>query len=110
MPLDPRYPLARIADMLEDSQASLMLTNHRNLPLARELAADRLLSVLNLDELESSVAMMTWVFRFLRIHLPIFCIPPARPGIPREFITVTEASYTTLVTVPMPSTLAPTIA
>ena len=56
VPLDPTYPLARIADMLEDSQASLMLTNHRNLPLARELAADRLLSVLNLDELESSVA------------------------------------------------------
>ena len=41
VPLDSSYPQARIKYMLEDSQAALIVTNTRNLSLARELAQNR---------------------------------------------------------------------
>ena len=37
VPLDPSYPKDRLAHILEDSQASALLTNTRNIALAREL-------------------------------------------------------------------------
>jgi amino acid adenylation domain-containing protein len=53
VPLDPLYPHARLTYILEDSQAGLIVTNTRNLTLARELAYERL-QVVNVDEIASS--------------------------------------------------------
>ncbi|MFQ5853349.1 MAG: amino acid adenylation domain-containing protein, partial [Candidatus Binatia bacterium] len=39
--LDPSFPKARIASMLEDSQAGLVVTSRQNVSLARELASSR---------------------------------------------------------------------
>ncbi|HEX9142910.1 MAG TPA: non-ribosomal peptide synthetase, partial [Candidatus Binatia bacterium] len=51
VPLDPAYPSTRIAYMLQDSQATLIVTNSKNLALGRELAGNA--SLLNIDELDS---------------------------------------------------------
>ncbi len=53
VPLDPLYPRARLAYILEDSQAGVVLTNTRNLPLAHELAHVGL-QVINVDEIDSN--------------------------------------------------------
>jgi amino acid adenylation domain-containing protein len=41
VPVDPSHACARAACMLEDSQASLIVTNERNLPLAQKLSAGK---------------------------------------------------------------------
>jgi amino acid adenylation domain-containing protein len=41
VPVDPGHARARAACMLEDSQASLIVTNERNLPLAQELSTGK---------------------------------------------------------------------
>jgi amino acid adenylation domain-containing protein len=48
VPLDPSYPKHRLAHILEDSQASALLTNTRNVALAGELAG-RELPLINID-------------------------------------------------------------
>ncbi len=53
VPLDTSYPRASLAYILEDTGASVVLTNTRNLSLARELARDGL-QFINLDGLDSS--------------------------------------------------------
>jgi len=53
--LDPSFPPERIAFMLEDSQARLIVTNNRNLPLANELTQNTL-QMLNIEELGSSLS------------------------------------------------------
>jgi amino acid adenylation domain-containing protein len=50
VPLDPSYPAARTTYILEDSESCLILTDHRNLALARQLAGSRC-RVLNIEEL-----------------------------------------------------------
>jgi len=55
VPLDPSFPQARIAHMLQDSQAGLVVTNSKNLSLAREFAKDAR-QLLNIDELDSSLS------------------------------------------------------
>jgi amino acid adenylation domain-containing protein len=63
VPLDPSYPPARLAYLLEDSQAAVLVTNTRNLLLARELAKTECQQLLNIDELEapSSIkALIPW--------------------------------------------------
>ncbi|MBA2448197.1 MAG: non-ribosomal peptide synthetase [Chloroflexi bacterium] len=55
VPLDYSAPRARLAYILEDSQASLLVTNNQNLSAAEELAHDRL-PLLNLDELEPDLS------------------------------------------------------
>ena len=55
VPLDAAYPRTRLEYMLEDSQTGLLVTNNRNLGLARELATNKLLSVLNIDELHAGL-------------------------------------------------------
>ena len=50
VPLDPSYPPARNRFMLEDSQAGLIVTNDRNLALARELCDG--IELVNVDELQ----------------------------------------------------------
>jgi len=53
VPLDPSHPDARTSYILEDTQAGLIVTNSRNLPLARRLARGTA-HLINLDELDSS--------------------------------------------------------
>jgi len=55
VPLDPSLPRARLAYILADSQAALLITNTRNLSLAREVTRDGLPSI-NLDELDPTLS------------------------------------------------------
>jgi amino acid adenylation domain-containing protein len=48
VPLDPSYPKNRLAHILEDSQASALLTNTRNVALAGELSGNEL-PLINID-------------------------------------------------------------
>jgi amino acid adenylation domain-containing protein len=52
VPLDPGHPPERVTSLLKDSQASLVLTNSRNLLLAKELTKS-LCGCLNVDELDA---------------------------------------------------------
>ena len=54
VPLDPAYPRERTTYMLEDAQAPLIVTDHRHLALARELAQPAR-DVMNIDALDSKV-------------------------------------------------------
>ncbi|MEK8020608.1 MAG: amino acid adenylation domain-containing protein [Candidatus Parabeggiatoa sp.] len=49
VPLDPNYPYERLAYILRDSQASVVLTNSQNLSLAQTLTNNNLL-LINLDD------------------------------------------------------------
>jgi len=51
LPLDPSYPRPRIAYMLEDAQAGIILTDSRHLALAHELAQGNR-DVINVDDLD----------------------------------------------------------
>lgn len=55
VPLDPAHPIPRLQYMLEDSGAALIVSNRRNLILAKELA-DRKRSVINIDEIEATAS------------------------------------------------------
>ncbi|HEY2986331.1 MAG TPA: non-ribosomal peptide synthetase [Candidatus Binatia bacterium] len=52
--LDPAFPHARAAEMLEDSQAKLLLTNTKHLSQSRQLAKAQ--QVLNCDDVDAGVA------------------------------------------------------
>ncbi|HVS20947.1 MAG TPA: amino acid adenylation domain-containing protein, partial [Pyrinomonadaceae bacterium] len=52
VPLDPSYPVERLSQLLGDSQATAIVTNEKNLELARRLTG---VVVLNVDALDSSV-------------------------------------------------------
>ena len=54
VPLDPRYPPARLTYMLEDSQARLIVTHTQHLPLTKAIGRYGL-GVLNLDELDAEL-------------------------------------------------------
>jgi len=54
--LDPSFPKARSAFLLEDSQAGLLITDSKNLFLAREIANDRC-RLVNIDELDSGFSV-----------------------------------------------------
>lgn len=49
VPLDPLFPMVRNADVLADSEPSVIVTNTENLPLARTLARGKL-ALINVDE------------------------------------------------------------
>ena len=51
VPLDPSCPYARTSFMLDDAQPGLIVTNNRNLSLAKQLARNRC-QLINVDELE----------------------------------------------------------
>jgi amino acid adenylation domain-containing protein len=53
VPLDPSYPAERLAYILQHSQAGALVTNNKNLALARELAANAL-TLINIDSLDSA--------------------------------------------------------
>ena len=54
IPLDPHYPAQRLAYMLEDSQASLIVTSDTQAGLAQKLAGNRL-HLINIDRLDAGV-------------------------------------------------------
>jgi len=54
VPLDPAFPRARLAYMLEDSQAELVVTNSRNLSLAKASGQSGC-QVMNVDELDAGL-------------------------------------------------------
>ena len=56
MSLDLPDPQPRMASMLEDSQAKLLLTNTKHLSLARQLAQGGVQQVLNCDDVDANVA------------------------------------------------------
>src|SRR5262245_32279706 len=51
VPLDCYYPQARLASVLQDSQPTLIITNNRNLSLARQLVPEAF-RITNIDEIE----------------------------------------------------------
>jgi amino acid adenylation domain-containing protein len=51
VPLDPAYPVERLAHILKDSQAGALVTNNRNLATARELCCNGL-RLINIDGVE----------------------------------------------------------
>src|SRR5919112_5877494 len=55
VPLDPSFPYARNAYILEDSQAGLILTNNENRSLAESLSEHRH-SLTNIDEIEARLS------------------------------------------------------
>jgi amino acid adenylation domain-containing protein len=55
VPIDPSYPPARTAYVLEDSQAALILAGTSSLSLARELAGNER-HVLNIDEISAGLS------------------------------------------------------
>ena len=55
VPLDPSYPRARIAYMLEDSQAALIVTNNRQLASAKAVAKNSR-QLLDIDTLDSNLS------------------------------------------------------
>jgi amino acid adenylation domain-containing protein len=55
VPLDPSYPLARTAYILEHAQARLLVTDTPNLPLAKTLARDGC-GVLDMEEIDAALS------------------------------------------------------
>ncbi|HKG80216.1 MAG TPA: amino acid adenylation domain-containing protein, partial [Pyrinomonadaceae bacterium] len=56
VPADPQNPVDRLHLLLADSQAPAIVTNTKNLSLAKELAQDRL-PVINVDEIDRSLSV-----------------------------------------------------
>ena len=54
VPLDPSFPYARNAYILEDSQAGLIITNHKSHSLADSLSENRH-SLINIDEIDATL-------------------------------------------------------
>ena len=59
VPLDPHHPRERLAQIVEHSQATALLTNNRNLGVARELANNGL-HLINIDDLNSAAAPLAF--------------------------------------------------
>ncbi|MBW4476879.1 MAG: AMP-binding protein [Tolypothrix brevis GSE-NOS-MK-07-07A] len=55
VPIDPSTPHTRLTYIVEDSEAVLIVTNNKNLALARELAQNQC-QVLNLDDIDFSLS------------------------------------------------------
>jgi amino acid adenylation domain-containing protein len=85
VPLDLSYPQARTAYMLEDSQAKLIVTDSRNVPLAEQLARDRL-QVMNLDELDPNLAAENLDVRVSPDHLAYLIYTSGSTGQPKGVV------------------------
>lgn len=55
VPLDPLYPFARNTYMLSDSQAQLIVTDNKNLDIARKLTGNSL-RIINIDGIDPSLS------------------------------------------------------
>lgn len=56
VPLDPLYPQERLEYILADSQASAIITNDKNLALARKLSGNKV-QLINIDHLDSAAPL-----------------------------------------------------
>src|SRR6266545_3835837 len=74
VPLDPSFPATRLATMLEDSGASLIVTDAQNRALAQELIQNTR-DLLTIDDLDSS-------------------LPPTNPGLTISPDTIVNILYT----------------
>jgi len=54
--LDPRYPMARLTEILADSGAAILLTNNRCAPLVREFCPEQI-KIINIDALPLGIPM-----------------------------------------------------
>ena len=59
VPLDPHHPRERLVQIIKHSQATVVLTNTRNLAAARELANDGV-QLINIDSLDNSGARVAF--------------------------------------------------
>ena len=50
VPLDPLFPNQRIKYMMEDSSARVLITDNQNLALAQELAEDKNIIIINIEQ------------------------------------------------------------
>ena len=57
VPLDPSYPEARASCILGDSQAKLIVTNSKNLPVARMFAQPRQQLIIDIDEIDANLSV-----------------------------------------------------
>jgi amino acid adenylation domain-containing protein len=55
VPLDPSYPLSRTTYILKDSPAALIVTNNKNLSLAKRLVQDAI-PLINIDQVSTSLS------------------------------------------------------
>ena len=55
VPLDPAYPHTRLDYMLQDLQTGLIVTNDKNIPLAKELAGNQC-QLMNIDRLDTRIS------------------------------------------------------
>ena len=55
VPMDPAFPSPRLRSMLEESQASVVVTDNRNVALARNLTRDGI-GCINIDELDRNLS------------------------------------------------------
>ena len=82
VPMDPSLPRARIAHMLEDSQAALLLTDRKNLVSARELAQDESL-LMNIDESDAGISTENPALSISPDHLAYIVYTSGSTGQPK---------------------------
>ena len=90
--LDPSYPRIRTSYMLENSQAGAIVTNNRNLSLAKQLANQRC-QLLNIDALVQALHLRTPSCLLHQMTLPTSSTPLARPGSPKESWRITGTCF-----------------
>lgn len=82
VPMDPSLPRARIAHMLEDSQAALLLTDRKNLVSARELAQDESL-LMSIDESDAGISTENPALSISPDHLAYIVYTSGSTGQPK---------------------------
>ena len=82
VPMDRSLPRARIAHMLEDSQAALLLTDRKNLVSARELAQDESL-LMNIDESDAGISTENPALSISPDHLAYIVYTSGSTGQPK---------------------------
>jgi amino acid adenylation domain-containing protein len=83
--IDPSLPRARIAYMLEDSQAALLLTDRKNLVSAGELARDKSL-LMNIDESDAGLSIENPALSISPDHLAYIVYTSGSTGQPKGVI------------------------
>jgi len=83
VPLDPSYPLKRLAHMLEDSQAVLLITNKPNRSLADGLAQN--VPVIDIDMLDSNSSAENLGLHYSPGSLAFILYTSGSTGAPKGF-------------------------
>lgn len=56
VPLDPHHPVERLVQIIENAEATVLLTNNKNLPLAQRLVNNRW-ALINIDSLDAATSV-----------------------------------------------------